>query len=347
MKKIVAALFARFFPRTIFKTIISTFIIGFWGSCSQKDFFIRDNKTIVTLIPPNAIAINDTLYCDKTEIGILDYREYQYWIETTYGIDSEKYRSTIIDNERAVRDFLDSAKISSDSVLLMKIGHVYGSNSFAEAYFMHPKYMYYPVVGLSYKQAQDYTKWRSNVVYEGMLIKRGLIGYHHKRDSLNCFTIEKYLAGQFFNYTPSKKVPIPRFRLPTIEEWELIAQIHGGDDWGIDFNNKEVRKYQSKSSAFFLTKDYLISSKYLEKKKHEASKEIIPFTSNAESFFSYKDKVFHLIGNVAEMTNTEGIAKGGSWYHLKEESKIKNNIHYTKPTLWLGMRCVCTWEILK
>jgi formylglycine-generating enzyme required for sulfatase activity len=329
------------------KIIILIFSIGSFSSCSQKDITIKDNKIIVTLIPPNTVAINDTLYCDKTELANIDYREYQAWVLSVYGKDSEKYQSTIIHSEPTIYGFIDEMQTNSDTVFLKWFGHIHSYISFAESYFNHPSYDEYPVVGISYKQALDYTEWRSDRVYEMMLLKKGLIGIKSNINSENHFTIERYLNGQYYDYKPLRTVPIPRYRIPTIEEWELIAKSKGGNDWGIDFKNKEVQKYQSKSSVFFLTKDYLANPKYWEKKKSEVSKDILPYTSHVQSFFSYENKIFNLIGNVAEMTNTEGVAKGGSWCHFKEESKIKNNIHYTKPTLWLGVRNVCIWGILK
>jgi formylglycine-generating enzyme required for sulfatase activity len=326
---------------------ILIFIIGSFSSCAQKDITTKNGKTIVNLLPSNTVAINDTLYCDKTELTNIDYREFQAWVLTVYGKDSEKYQSTVINSEQVIYDFIDDVQNNSDSVFLKWFGHIHGYVSFAKSYFNHPSYDDYPLIGISYKQAFDYTKWRSDRVYEMMLLKRGLIKFEPNVNAENHFTIERYLNGQYHNYKPLKTVPIPRFRLPTIEEWELVAKYNGGDDWGIDFKNKEVKKYQSKSSVFHLTKDCLTKPKYWEIKKTEASINIFPYTSPIKSFFSYKNKIFHLIGNVAEMTNTEGVAKGGSWCHFKEESKIENNINYTKPTLWLGMRNVCVWEILK
>jgi hypothetical protein len=47
------------------------------------------------------------------------------------------------------------------------------------------------------------------------------------------------------------------------------------------------------------------------------------------------------IGNVAEMIDKEGLAKGGSWAHSLASCKISKWQHYKKPTAWLGFRCVC------
>ena len=41
-----------------------------------------------------------------------------------------------------------------------------------EYYFRHPAYNYYPVVGVSWKQANDFCLWRSDRVNEGELMEK-------------------------------------------------------------------------------------------------------------------------------------------------------------------------------
>jgi hypothetical protein len=50
---------------------------------------------------------------------------------------------------------------------------------------------------------------------------------------------------------------------------------------------------------------------------------------------------YHLIGNVAEMINIEGIAKGGSYVHSLADGYYTKQIKYYEPAYWLGFRCVC------
>jgi formylglycine-generating enzyme required for sulfatase activity len=64
-------------------------------------------------------------------------------------------------------------------------------------------------------------------------------------------------------------------------------------------------------------------------------------TSPVKSYFPNKIGVYNLIGNVAEMISEEGIAKGGSWINKPEEVSVTEDFHYTKPSDWLGFRCVC------
>lgn len=56
------------------------------------------------------------------------------------------------------------------------------------------------------------------------------------------------------------------------------------------------------------------------------------------TFYPYIFGYYNMKGNVAEMTSTKGIAKGGSYAHYASESNPKNNQIYTKPEPWLGFR---------
>jgi formylglycine-generating enzyme required for sulfatase activity len=52
-------------------------------------------------------------------------------------------------------------------------------------------------------------------------------------------------------------------------------------------------------------------------------------------------KLYNMIGNVAEMTMTKGVAKGGSWMDKNEDCMIRKNTTYSTDLPWLGFRCVC------
>ena len=294
------------------------------------------------IIPPNGIVINDSLFCDKTEVGNIDYREYQSWVKEVFGINSISYKKTLLDSMLVV-EFLEDKNVKNDSIFKDCYNNELNFTISPQIYFSHPSYDMYPMIGITYQQALDYSKWRSDRVYEMLLVEDKLIEPNEKPDSTNCFTIEKYLAGQYFNYIPNKKMPIPQYSLPTVEEWEMIAQINGGDEWGININKKVVKKALKITTLLFQTKERIID--YNTKNKYKDSYKFLPFTTPVTMLFRYNNQIYNLIGNVAEMTNTEGVSKGGSWFHTTEESKIKNKITYTKPEIWLGFRNVCKWRL--
>ena len=63
-------------------------------------------------------------------------------------------------------------------------------------YFQHPAYNDYPVIGVSYEQAIDYAKWRSDRVFEQVLLQKEVIDYNTTQNLDNYFSIEKYYNGE-------------------------------------------------------------------------------------------------------------------------------------------------------
>ena len=130
---------------------------------------------------------------------------------------------------------------------------------------------------------------------------------------------------------------MPRFTGFMIQERGEMDQLYSPD---------AVLQLQPGSCSYpilFQTKESIID--YHTKNKYKDGYKFLPFTTPITMLFRYNNQIYNLIGNVAEMTNTEGVSKGGSWFHSKEESKIKNKITYTKPEIWLGFRNVCKWRL--
>lgn len=316
--------------------VVFLILIGL-QSCNTSALIIKKGEVIsFKRDVPNGIVINDTLFCDETEVAVIDYREYLFWVEHTYGWNSYTYNMALPDT-MVGHKYFSIYKDSYDTLFNYKTLEV------LDDYIRFPSYSDYPIVGITYEQATNYTNWRSDRVFEMMLIESKLIKPHIDNDSSNYFTAARYVAGQYYNYKPPKNLYAPRFRLPTVEEWELCAQYQKGDAWGVDSTNKAFRKYKKNASDLFLTKELFLSA--LQKAKQEKSdREVkIPYCAPVRSFYTNPNHLYHLIGNVAEMTTYKGIAKGGSWFHTLSESKIKSNIIYQEPEAWLGFRNVCTW----
>jgi len=102
-----------------------------------------------------------SFYMDKYEITNLDWREYLQWTEMVFGKSGNETAKAIC------RDALPDTTVWREELAY--------NEPYLEYYFRHPAYSFYPVVGVSWKQAMVYCQWRTDRVNELALINMGEI----------------------------------------------------------------------------------------------------------------------------------------------------------------------------
>ena len=187
-----------------------------------------------------------SFYMDQFEVTNFNWLEYLYWVRRTYEEFPMIYKNALPDTNcwRSPLAF---------------------NEPYVEYYLRHPAYQNYPVVGVSWNQANDFCKWRTDRVNEFILIREGVLMWNPDQ-SADPFTTDTYLADQYhpgedkeeqlLDLDPKQGwsgkradlgnrivrmedgILLPRYRLPTEAEWEfayygLVGSMTNAADPGV------------------------------------------------------------------------------------------------------------------
>jgi len=217
-------------------TILS--ILIFFASNIHGQEIKKNYRELKYVSEYHLILNNDSIepfYISENPITNREYLTYLCWVADVY----RNYPEILLNAfPKLDKNQIDS--LLNKGFTPIQISTLVENNYFVEHYMFSPKYLDYPVLGLTWNQSMNFLNWLSDRYNEYLLIHKGIQSLYLNQYCENSFNTEAYLMGlyegiinqaiwdsdanQTRNVKWKDRILIPSFRLPSKNEINIAQQ---------------------------------------------------------------------------------------------------------------------------
>ncbi len=250
-----------YFSKTTILSLLIFLTSNIHGQEIEKNYRELKNVSEYDLVLNNDSI--EPFYISKNPITNREYITYLCWIADVYRDYPE-----ILLNAFPNLDNKHNDSLINKGFTPIQIRTLVESSYFTEHYIFSPKYLDYPVLGLTWTQSMNFLNWLSDRYNESILIKKRILEVDYSQFSEYSFNTEAYLMDQYEGlinsliWDPETKQPrsvkwkdrilVSTFRLPSHNEINIVQQSI----------NSSLEEYRPNEFLKYWTKYYMEINKY-------------------------------------------------------------------------------------